>query len=259
VKSPFELALTAESGRLHDQFLTEIAPALLTEGMTEAEFVGDCFRAALRLGYQGISRFARFQTEMVMGQAGFGESALCPTSFDGPGGARGMYPAVPLVGSRERRLKKGDLVFADLSFGVGGYHTDKTQVYSFGAAPSAEAARTHKICLEIEKRAAAMLRPGARPSEIYDEIMRSETLPENFMGFGARRVKFLGHGAGLHIDEYPALAKGFDEPLAENMTIALEPKAGIADAGMVGVEDTYLVTKDGGKALTGGGREIIVV
>ncbi|MDD2393822.1 MAG: M24 family metallopeptidase, partial [Eubacteriales bacterium] len=65
-----------------------------------------------------------------------------------------------------------------------------------------------------------------------------------------------GHGVGLHIDEYPVIAGGFREPLQEGMTIALEPKKGIEGFGMVGVEDTYVVTPEGGRCLTGGGRNI---
>jgi Xaa-Pro aminopeptidase len=47
------------------------------------------------------------------------------------------------------------------------------------------------------------------------------------------------------------IAKGFDEPLVEGMVIALEPKRGVAGIGMVGGENTYLVTSNGGKSLTG--------
>ena len=35
------------------------------------------------------------------------------------------------------------------------------------------------------------------------------------MGFGGRRVQFLGHGIGLEVDEMPVIASGFDEPLEE--------------------------------------------
>jgi len=79
------------------------------------------------------------------------------------------------------------------------------------------------------------------------------------MGVGSERVKFLGHGVGLQIDEYPVIADKFNEPLAENMTLAIEPKRSIENFGIVGVEDTYVITKDGGRCLTHGEKEIIVV
>jgi Xaa-Pro aminopeptidase len=88
----------------------------------------------------------------------------------------------------------------------------------------------------------------------------SESELDCFMGVDNRhRVKFLGHGVGLNIDELPVLAAGFDEPLEENMALALEPKKGVPAIGMAGVEDTYIVTPDGGECITGGGRDIVVV
>ena len=229
--------------------------------MSEADLVAELFEKMVKYGYHGVARFAMFQTEIVVGQVGFGESSIYPTSFDGPGGAYGMSPAVPLLGSRERKLKSGDLVFVDIGYGVDGYHSDKTQVYMFGATPSENVVKAHNDCINVQSRIAGLLKPGAIPSEIYNTVMDSldEDFRENFMGFGSRQVKFLGHGVGLHIDELPIIANGYLTPLQENMVIALEPKKGIAGVGMIGVEDTYIVRPEGGKCVTGGGSEILVV
>src|ERR1035437_10298712 len=98
-----------------------------------------------------------------------------------------------------------------------------------------------------------MLRPGAILSKIYNIIMHNldKEFLENFMGFGNRKVKFLGHGVGLTIDELPVIAQGFDEPIQEGMVFALEPKKGIKDIGMVGIENTFIVTPEGGRCITG--------
>ena len=261
VKSPYELAWMRRSGRAHQVFLETTVPSILREGISEADFVAELYTRMVKSGYQGISRFAMFQTEIVVGQVGFGENSLYPTSFDGPGGAKGLYAAVPLLGSRERKLRRGDLVFVDIGFGMNGYHSDKTQVYQFGRQPSEETLRAHRQCIAVQQRAAALLQPGAVPAEVYQTVMRelSADFLQNFMGFGQQRVAFLGHGIGLHVDEPPVIAEGFRDPLLENMVIALEPKKGIPGVGMVGVEDTYVVTPDGGQCITGGGRNIIVL
>ncbi len=261
VKSQYELELMTASGKLHKRLLEEVVPAILREGMSELDFTAELYEKMLKLGFHGVSRFYRYQTEMIAGQIGFGENSLHHTNFDGPGGMKGMSAAVPILGSRERFLKKGDLVFVDIGFGVDGYHSDRTQVYMFGAKPDTETAKAHGACLEIQKRTAELLKPGNIPSEIYGKI-KGDIAPdflENFMGFGSRKVKFLGHGIGLHIDEPPVIAKGFDRPLEENMVIALEPKKGIPAVGMVGVEDTYIVKPDGGFCITGGEKEIMVI
>jgi len=79
------------------------------------------------------------------------------------------------------------------------------------------------------------------------------------MGYKKNKVYFVGHGIGLAIDEYPVLASGFDLPLEKGMTLAIEPKIGIPGFGMVGVENTFEVTTEGGKCLTGEEFDIITV
>jgi Xaa-Pro dipeptidase len=131
----------------------------------------------------------------------------------------------------------------------------------FGRHVPDVAIREHSRCVEIQDTMAAMLKPGAIPSEIYRNIMEGIEPPflTNFMGYGDRKVKFLGHGIGLWIDETPVIAEGFDEPLEEGMVFALEPKKGIPDVGLVGIENTYVVTPQGGRSLTGRSRGLIEV
>ena len=117
----------------------------------------------------------------------------------------------------------------------------------------------HNKCVEIQNEIAKMLKPGAIPSEIYNKIMddlEPEFL-ENFMGYGDRRVNFLGHGIGLLIDELPVIANGFNEPLDEGMVFAIEPKKGIKNIGMVGIENTFIVTPKGGECITGNNPGLI--
>jgi Xaa-Pro aminopeptidase len=261
VKSEAELDLIRLSGKRHRILLEERVPALLREGMSEAEFFGVITDEMYKLGYQGLVRFHQVQTEIVTGQIGFGIDSLYPSPFDGPGGMKGGGGAAPL-GAGETRLKKGDAVFVDVAFGMKGYHTDKTQVYFFGAEPPDEFKKAHQFCVEIQKRAAERLVPGEIPSTIYRDIMASldERELDRFMGVdNDHRVKFLGHGTGLNVDDFPVIAKGFDEPLEENMVIALEPKKGVKGIGLSGVEDTYIVKPGGAQCVTGGGRDIIRV
>ena len=80
------------------------------------------------------------------------------------------------------------------------------------------AIETHERCVDIQDRIATLLKPGAVPSRIYNDIM-SGLEPEfldNFMGFGNRTVRFLGHGIGLLVDELPVIAQGFDDAIQED-------------------------------------------
>ncbi|MBN2429419.1 MAG: aminopeptidase P family protein [Deltaproteobacteria bacterium] len=253
VKSDFELDLMRESGEIHRRILEERVPSLLREGVSEAEFAAELYVVMMEEGHHGLARMAMFQTEIILGNICFGESSIYPTYFNGPGGNLGLCPAVPLFGSRERKLRKGDLVFIDIGCGVEGYHTDKTMTYVFGGSLSEEVVSQHQQCVDIQNRVAARLKPGEIPSKIFADTMNSlkPDFLENFMGFGERRVKFLGHGIGLAIDEIPVIAEGFDLPMEEGMAFALEPKKGVKDIGMVGIENTFLVTSAGGECITG--------
>lgn len=260
VKSPYEIALMERAGKIHRHVLEDLVLSMLSEGIDEVTFACDLYSVMVREGHQGIIRFGMFN-EMLLGQIGFGTSSIRPICVDTPGGVSGLHPSVPQMGCREKKLKKGDLVVIDIGCGVNGYQTDKTLSYMFGKPLPEHAIREHYRCVEIQDRLAAQLRPGAIPSEIYRNIM-ADLEPEflkNFMGYGNHRVKFLGHGIGLWIDETPVIAEGFDEPLEEGMVFALEPKKGIPDVGLVGIENTFAVSPQGGRSLTGTSKGLIEV
>jgi Xaa-Pro aminopeptidase len=261
VKSPYELSLAEQSGKVHQRVMEERLPCILREGMSEAQLGTELFSIMIEEGHHGIARFGMFDTEIVLGQLGFGESSIYPSYFNGPGGNTGIGPYAPVLGSRDRKLRNGDLVFVDVGCGVEGYHTDKTTTYMFGKSIPEEAIAVHRQCVDIQNEIAEMLRPGSIPSQIYNTIMGrlSTDFLNNFMGFGKRKVRFLGHGVGLLIDELPVIAEGFNEPLEEGMLFAVEPKKGIEGIGMVGIENTFLVTPDGGRCITGNNPGLIPV
>jgi len=252
VKSEYELACMRRSGEIHRYALEEFVPSVLREGMTEAELATALLAEMLDRGHHGVARIGMFDTDFFFGQVSFGENAVYPSAFDGPDGVLGLCPAVPYFASRQRRLRRGDLVFVDVACGVDGYHTDKTMVYAFGDV-SKQARHLHERCVEIHDRIAERLRPGEVPSAIYEDALAALGNVDGvaFMGTPHDQVRFVGHGIGLTIDEHPVLARTFDQPLETNMTLAVEPKLGIPGVGMVGVENTFVVTPGGGVSLTG--------
>ena len=168
VKSPYEIEAIRQSGIAHQKLMDEMVPALLKEGMTELEFIGELSRAMYSLGYQGLSRFHQYQVDISNGQSGFGTNSLAPTWFDGPGGSKGNGPWAPFSGDSTKKLTWGEPVFVDVSFGVQGYHSDKTQIYFFGDEILREYTEAHRFCIDIQKQIADMLKPGEIPSKIYE-------------------------------------------------------------------------------------------
>lgn len=259
VKSEYELELMRKSGHIHAHITSSIIPSLIEEGISEADLMASIYPLMVKAGHQATVRFGMFQSEIVIGQLGFGSNSLIPTSFDGPGGGSGLSIASPVLGSRDVELKRGDLIFCDVACGYNGYHTDKTETYTFKGAIPDYAVERHNLCVAVQDRVASMLIPGAIPSVIYREVMETldSRLVDNFMGYGDRQVKFLGHSIGLLIDEAPAIARGFDKPLEENMVFAIEPKYGVEGVGMVGIENTFIVKSGGGEKITGDGDGLV--
>ncbi|MDD4300171.1 MAG: Xaa-Pro peptidase family protein [Methanomicrobium sp.] len=261
VKSEYELELMKKSGEIHRHVTEDVVPDILREGMSEAELGTEVFKIFVEEGHQAIVRFGMFDNEIVMGHIGFGESSIYSSYFNGASGNCGIGPYAPVLGSRERKLKSGDLVYLDVGCGYHGYQTDKTMTYMFGKSLPQYAVDIHAKCVEIQNDIAGMLKPGSIPSVIYETVMDSldEDFKKNFMGYKERQVKFLGHGIGLLIDEMPVIARGFDEPLNEGMTIAVEPKKGIKGIGMAGIENTFIVSDSGGRCITGNNPGLIPV
>lgn len=265
IKSLYEIECLRQAGAIHAEVLEEVAPTLLTEGISEAQLATQLLTEMLNRGAQGMIRLNMFENNMLFGYVCFGTSSLMSNDFDGPGGVCGLGTTVRCMGSRDRKLARGDLVFIDCPCTIEGYHTDKTAIYLFGkpSDPTQEKRiRTaHEKCTSIQLELANRMKPGVSPSELYESTMEGldERFRKTFLGYADQQVRFLGHSVGLMIDEPPAIARGFDEPLAENMVFALEPKYAIENVGMVGTENTYLITADGGERLTGDQLELIEV
>jgi Xaa-Pro aminopeptidase len=257
VKSDYEVAQVREAGRRHET-LYDAIPGMIEEGMTEWALGSRIHARMLELGFTGVCRLADPNTELFAGAVNFGESGNYPTASVGPVGLVGQSAAFPFFGGH-KKLVPGEPIFIDTGASCNGYYTDKTRIFSLGPVPRT-AMDAHKICLDIQEAIRARLKPGALPSEIYEDVMekevRSKGFGEHFMGFGGNQVAFLGHGIGLVIDEFPAIAKKVKVPLEKNMVIAVEPKKGLAGIGLVGIENTFLVTETGGEKLTPGDDNI---
>ncbi len=255
VKTPWELAKMRLAGERHARALTEDLPERIHPGMSEWAIAQAVWQVFFARGHQGHMRMQAQGEEIFLGHVSAGDSGNYPSAFNGPLGLRGMHPAVPFMGYAGAIWQEDQPLTVDCGFCLEGYHTDKTQVYWASSSGVPEVAqRAQELCETIQMELAARLVPGAVPADLYRVAVQQALragLGEGFMGLGRGKVGFLGHGIGLAVDEWPVVAPGFDEPLQEGMTLALEPKIGIPGLGMVGVEDTFVVTASGGQRLTG--------
>jgi Xaa-Pro aminopeptidase len=187
-----------------------------------------------------------------------GSAAATPTYFDGPAGGLGLSTASPQGASR-KPFEPGEPILVDISTIVEGYIIDQTRMAVIGEL-DAEMERAFEVTRAIIREAEKMGRPGTSWESLHVralEMAEEAGLKDHFMGYGKDQARFLGHGVGLELDELPVLAKGFDLPLEENMVIAVEPKFTFPGRGVIGIENTYVVTPEGLEPLTIAPEEII--
>lgn len=256
IKTAWELKKMRLAGQRQAKALREIIPKLIHPGQNELEIALLAQDVFFSLGHCGITRMASPGEEVLFGHVSAGDSGNYPSYFNGPLGVRGMHPAAPYLGYPGKIWQKNTPMMIDVGFVLEGYNTDCSLNYWAGRAEDipAEAMRVQNFCEDVHEWLAENLKPGQIPSALYFHCLdwaKKEGLADSFMGYDGNQVVFVGHGIGLTIDSYPVLAKGFDDPLEEGMTIALEPKSCLTDFGCLGAEDTYLVTPQGGECLTG--------
>ncbi|CAK7049845.1 MAG: Methionine aminopeptidase 1, mitochondrial [Desulfovibrio sp.] len=263
IKSEWELVKIREASRRthlgHMELARRIKP-----GMSEYQIGQTLWNIFAGMGNNMFTHTGTPGSSMLLGHFCVGDNGNHSSAYDGPVGVRGVHPAVPVMGSFDAIWREGQFLSVDAGFVFDGYIADRTQTYFAGkeAAIPAIARKAQDACIAVLNETAAMLRPGTAPADIYAkslEIAEKCGFAETFMGTGGNKVRFIGHGIGLTISEWPICARGFAEPLVAGMTMALEPKIALPGTAMVGVENTYEITETGAISLTGDDNDILCV
>ena len=193
----------------------------MTEGMTQAEFAGNCAAAFHALGTQG-GIFVSF----------------------------GKYTAFPHGSSTPQRLKEGDVVLMDGGCSVEGYQSDITRTFVFGKATD----RQRQIW-DLERKAQdaafAAAKVGA-PCEAVDAAARKVIVDA---GFGPDyKVPGLphrtGHGIGLDGHEWTNFVRGNKTSIQPGMCFSDEPTIVIYGEFGIRLEDCLYITPDGPRFFT---------
>ena len=259
VKSPADIA-NMRAAAVQVDLAARAAPGLMRAGMTESQLQVEIEGVLRRAGHQGLMRYRGFNQELHYGQVLSGPSGAVPGYSDSPLVGPGPNPVIGKGTGREP-LRAGDPVIVDLVGAHNGWLTDQTRTFFLGKAPD-DLRRAYEVTVQILRAVEAELRPGAIPAQLFElaeQIAIDEGFGDHFMGAGADRVRFLGHGVGMEVDETPVLAPGFDRPLVEGNVLAVEPKLVFAGRGAVGIENQYAVTGDGFETITTAPEELIEV
>ena len=249
VKTTYELEIMREDGRRQAAVYSRI-PRCYKEGMTDLEFQIEIEHVLRREGCLGFPRVAGRRMEINLGSVLAGDNADEPSPYDFSMGGTGADPSLP-VGASGNIMRPGTAVMVDMNGGFNGYQTDMTRVWSIGTLPQI-AYDAHRCSCDILRDLEKFATPGTEIGELYRRACRlaeDAGMKEYFMGHN-HQVKFIGHGVGIQLNEIPVVMERNRGPLAENMTIALEPKFVLPGIGAVGVENTYIVTPGGLENIT---------
>jgi len=259
IKSTWEIERIRAAG-IQVGKVVDTAREALAEDMKEVEFASILEKRARELGHQGILRMRGFNQELFYGHIFSGEDAALISHLDAPLGGKGVNPSVA-QGAGFRTIKRGEPVVVDFVGNVGGYLIDQTRIMTIGDLDD-DLVESFDQAKTISDAVISACVPGALWSALWDiSNQKAEELGvlDRFMGPSGEQVRFVGHGIGLEVDEYPFLAPRLERPLVPGMVFALEPKIFHPDRAITGIEDTYLVTDDGLERLTVTEREIIKV
>ncbi len=250
IKSTYEIDKIKQAAEVVNIAL-EQALTQIKAGMTELELISLIEHALRVQGHLGIMRMRGYNQEIITGMVGSGRAAARPTYFDGPAGGEGLSAASP-QGAGRKQIERDEPILIDIGCCIDGYVIDQTRTVCLGKLPE-DLTRAYDLSEEILRNTEYKLKPGTVCEDLYFEaygLAQNSGLSANFMGYGEDQVKFLGHGIGLEIDELPILAKGFKTPLEPGMVIAIEPKFSFPGRGVVGIENTYVITESGFNKLT---------
>lgn len=259
IKSTWEIEWIRDACR-QTASVIDMVPDMLRPGMAELEFAAALESAMRRLGHPGYIRMRGWNQECGIGQILSGPEGALPSWTNTPGGGAGTSSAYG-QGAGWRTIKPNEPVSVDIGGSINGYLCDQTRLFCINGLPS-RLLKAYNAVLEVHHGIEERLVPGAVCSSIYDWALSSMDAlgySQNFMGIGRNRVVFVGHGLGLEIDEYPFISRGNNMIVSQGMVVAVEPKLIFESDGLIGIEDTYLITDKGAERLTASPQGLVIV
>jgi Xaa-Pro dipeptidase len=127
--------------------------------------------------------------------------------------------------------------------GPGGHWVEVSRAIG---TPNAEVQRMNEAYDEYFEAAKSALRPGATAHDAHRAVSRGFTERGYHLGH------VTGHSIGMTMIEFPKIGEGVETELAANMVFSMHPHAIAADGReCLYMQDTWLVTADGGEPLAG--------
>ena len=251
-KSAWEIERMRESGEIQRRMF-EAVDAIGAEGVTELQLAAAADAVSRESGFASHIRMRKWPMDCERVVVASGPNGAIPTFFDSAVGGAGPHP-LGALGAGHRRIRRGEPVLVDIVHVHRGYVADMSRMFSVGPLSEAWMDRLADMG-EIHDAVRDALGRGqtcTRAWEVGHGMAVEMGHGRHLMGQGADQARFLGHSIGLELDETPVVAAGFDRPLPVGGTMAIEPKV-IHDTGAIGIEDCWVRTAEGMKAISSAG------
>jgi Xaa-Pro aminopeptidase len=259
IKSAWEISMLRQAAGI-SKLVAESVPHLLVAGMSEIELGAELEAVSRKAGNSGMIRLRAFNMEMVFGHILSGPNAAVPSYTDTPTGGPGISSAFG-QGAGNRKIRAGEIVSIDTMIIRSGYANDQTRNFCIGPPPPG-LAKAYEFVQSVHARFRALARPGSVTGRLYETVWKwAEEAGWGawFMGHSDPKVTFIGHGLGVEVDEFPFIAERQEAVLEQGMVFAFEPKVIIPNEGIAGLENTYLVTRDGIESLNTATEELVII
>lgn len=258
IKSHYEIHLMKEAADQND-LVYRRAREIIRIGVTDLEIAAELELCARKQGHQGLVRMRGFNSELFYSQIFSGVDSAVPSYPDTPLGGLGLNTSFG-QGAGLKLIESDEAVLIDFAGCVDGYLTDQTRVFVTGKI-SDRLRRGYDDMLKIQERMTEIVKQGETWGSVYEQCCRMAIdmgYADNFMGYRGSQVSFVGHGLGIEIDEYPFIAKNFDDmPFEIGMAFAFEPKLVFPGEGAIGIENTFYLSNEGLKRLTHSSDDLV--
>lgn len=168
--------------------------------------------------------------------------------------AFGENSAFPHYSAGGRKLKRGDFVLTDFGATCDRYVADVTRTVVFGRA-STRQKEIYDIVNRARRAGIKAVGPGVKGMTV-DLAGRKIIDATKFRG---KFIHGMGHGIGLEIHDHPGFGPSSPFVLRKGMVMTIEPGIYIKGLGGVRIEDNVIVGSKGGKVITGGRKEELIV
>ncbi len=168
--------------------------------------------------------------------------------------ASGVNGSLPHAIPSDKKLEKGEMITMDFGAKKGGYCADMTRTVALGQ-PSAEMKKIYDTVLLAQETCEAMLAPGKCCFDIDTEAHRII----DAAGYAGRFGHGLGHSVGIDIHEEPRLSQLCRDILEPGTTITVEPGIYVSGLGGVRIENTCVVTENGGRTLVHAQKALLIL